>query len=319
MYVKGLKEENSKYYLNREHDKIFRTLLDNKKEAIKFINKTLNTHLKEENIEKYNSSFVNKIFQNEEADIVYKFKDNNIFFLIEHQTKIDYSMPYRILEYEMEIIKSAINKKNIKNKSYKFPLVIPIVLYTGKRKWNAEEKLEKIQEKLDCIDLKSLSNYNLVDVNDFTEEELLKEDTLISKIMLLEKARNAKEMVEILEKIILKIKDDDKEILRRIISIILEKKLGKEKSNYFIKKLKGVDKNMLAVLEMIEKENQMYINIGKKEGKLEGKKEGKKEGKIEIIKNMIKEKLPIETITKITGVNKEEIEKIMEYNEKEQI
>ena len=68
-------------------------------------------------MEKYTSSFVNKIFENREADIVYKYKNKNIFFLIEHQTKIDYSMPYRILEYEIEIMKSAIDIKKVKNKS----------------------------------------------------------------------------------------------------------------------------------------------------------------------------------------------------------
>ena len=238
-------------------------------------------------------------------------------------------MPYRILEYEVEIIKSAIDKEKIKNKSYKFPLVIPIVLYTGKRNWNAQKELEDIQEKLEGMDASSVSNYNLVDVNNFTEEELLEEDTLISKMMLLEKSKNTNETIELLEKIISKIKDEDKDVLKRIIGLILEKKLGKERSNYFIEKLKGVDKNMLAVLDMIEKENQMYINIGKKEGKeegkIEGKKEGKKEGKregkiegkeeekIEIIKNMKKEKISIEIIEKVTGVNKKEIKKIIKY------
>ena len=69
---------------------------------------------------------------------------------------------------------------------------------------------------------------------------------------------------------------------------------------------------------MIRRENQMYIEIGKKEGRKEGKIEGKKEGKIEgkleekikIVTNMLKEKFNVEMIQKITGVDKEEIEKI---------
>ena len=129
-------------------------MLDNKSDTVKFINKVLKTKLKEDDIEKYNSSFVNKIFQNQEADIVYKIKNKNIFFLIEQQTKIDYSMPYRILEYQLEIIKSAIDIEKLKNKSYKIPQVYPIVLYTGKRKWNAKKFLEDCQEKLVEIDMK---------------------------------------------------------------------------------------------------------------------------------------------------------------------
>ena len=51
-------------------------------------------------------------------------------------------------------------------------------------------------------------------------------------------------------------------------------------------------------------------DIGRKEGKEEGKEEGKKEEKKEIAKSMLKEKMPIETIMKVTKLSREEIEKI---------
>ena len=51
-------------------------------------------------------------------------------------------------------------------------------------------------------------------------------------------------------------------------------------------------------------------DIGRKEGKEEGKEEGKKEEKKEIAKSMLKEKMPIETIMKVTKLSREEIEKL---------
>jgi len=75
---------------------------------------------KEEQIENYNSSFVNSIFRIQESDVVYRIKDKNIFVLIEYQTKIDYSMPYRILQYEIAIIKSALDVKKLKNNFFIF-------------------------------------------------------------------------------------------------------------------------------------------------------------------------------------------------------
>ena len=46
-------------------------------------------------------------------------------------------MPYRMLKYELNVIDSvSIDNKYI-GKEYKYSLVIPIVLYTGKEKWNA--------------------------------------------------------------------------------------------------------------------------------------------------------------------------------------
>lgn len=54
------------------------------------------------------------------------------------------------------------------------------------------------------------------------------------------------------------------------------------------------------------------IEKGKIEGKIEGKEEGKREGQKEIITRMLKEKIDIETISKLTGLTKNEITKISE-------
>ena len=301
-----MSDQYEKYYVvNHQHDKIFRTVLDRKSDALALINKALNTQLEVQEIEKYNSSFINKVFQNREADIVYKIKDRSIFILIEHQTKVDYLMPYRILEYEVAIMQSAIDLDKIKNKESKIPLVIPIVLYTGNKKWNAKKYLEENQEKIEGIE-NGLGNYNLIDINEMTEKELLEDNSFISKMMLIEKSKNTENIVELLEKIVKITKEEDKETLRRIISIILEEKIGITKAKDLIEKMEGDEGNMLAVVDMIRRENQMYIEIGKKEGKIEGKLEEK----IKIVTNMLKEKFNVEMIQKITGVDKEEIEKI---------
>ena len=275
--------------------------MDKKEEAIALINQAIKTKLKAEEIEKYTSSFVNKIFQNREADIVYKYKNKNIFFLIEHQTKIDYSMPYRILEYEIEIMKSAIDIRKVKNKEYKLPLVIPIVLYTGKKKWDAKRYLEESQETLDGVKIKA-GNYNLVDINDFTKEELLQEKTLISKMMLLEKSESTEESIEMLEKIIPNTNKEEKELLKRVISILFGEKIGKEKTKELIEKIDGGEGKMLALVDMIRNENKMYINMGRKEGR--------KNRNIEIAQKLLKIKMPISQISEVTELTEKEIEKL---------
>ncbi|MBP1993949.1 hypothetical protein [Paenibacillus eucommiae] len=49
-------------------------------------------------------------------------------------------------------------------------------------------------------------------------------------------------------------------------------------------------------------------------GKLEGKLEGKIEGKIEVAHNMLKEGLDISMVAKLTKLNEEEIERLLEKN-----
>ena len=60
---------------------------------------------------------------------------------------------------------------------------------------------------------------------------------------------------------------------------------------------------MLAIVDMIKKENQMYIDMGIKEGK----KEGKKDTIIEIAIKMLKKNLTEKEITEITGISKKEL------------
>ena len=67
---------------------------------------------------------------------------------------------------------------------------------------------------------------------------------------------------------------------------------------------------MMAVMEMLLAENEKYINIGRQEGRLEGRLEGGKQKKKEIVQKMLEENFTKETIMKITGLKKEEIEEI---------
>ena len=89
-------------------------------------------------------------------------------------------MPYRILSYQHEIIRSSIDTSKINLKNYNWPIVIPIVLYTGKIRWNAKTSLTNTQTYDSIL---PLSNYYLVDINDYSIETLLKDDLLISKLM----------------------------------------------------------------------------------------------------------------------------------------
>ena len=295
--------------INNEHDKIFRTVLDKKTDVSKFLNKFLGLNIKTEELEKYNSSYIDPKFKNKEADIVYRIKDKNIFLLIEHQTKIDKKMLIRLHEYSTEIMASAMEE----NKYKSIPSVIPIVLYTGKTKWKIEnETIEKQQffKEVKLID----GEFNLIDINDFSKKELLEDDIFITKMMLVEKCKDEIEMVQALEKIENKIKEEDKSTFRRIVKEIWSLRIGTENANKILEKIEEGSGNMMAVMEMLLAENEKYINIGRQEGRQEGRLEGRLEGgkqKIkEIVQKMLAENFTKEMIMKITGLKKEEIEEI---------
>ena len=195
-------------------------------------------------------------------------KDKNVFFLIEHQSRIDYSMNYRILEYSKEIINKAIDKEKIKRKNYKIPVIYSIVLYTGKQKWNVGKVIEDKQETLAGIGRKEISEYEVVDINNYTERELMEKEGILSKILLLEKSRTERDLIDKINKIVgEKYKKEEKQLLERILYYIVSEKLTKKELDEILEKLKErKDENAMVAEDILRKSwNREY-----RRGKLEG-------------------------------------------------
>ena len=245
-------------------------------------------------------------------------KNKDVFFLIEHQAKIDYSMPLRILEYERAIIFSCLNDKKYKNAKYRFPSIIPIVFYTGKSKWNAVLDLKSVQEHHGEIYGEELSRYNIFDNNKFSDEELMKENNLLSQLILLERAKDENELEKSLNEILEQIKnltdeeysEQKKEILKSVINVLIRRIIGSEKTEDYLNKLEERDDSMEAVLEMIDREEKKKKIKYEKIGIKKGIERGINKTKTELIRNMLKENLPIDLISKITGLSQQKIKKI---------
>ena len=318
-YTRLEQQENK---VNNEHDKVFRKILSDKIEVTKFLNEQLKTNLKPEDIEQYNSSYINTLMQNEEADVVYKLKSKNEFFLIEHQSKVDYRMPFRILKYEMAIIESTIDEKECKKKDYLYPRVNAIVLYTGKQKWNVAQTFNETQVSSILEKDIEFAKYILVDINNYTEEKLLEAPSFMTKALLIEKAKDNEQIANYIEKIVEIINKDKenysdnmKEIFKIMLTQIIKNKIGKEKTDEFLNKLNiGGDGDMMAVFETIQQDNKRIYRRGKKDGIVEGIKQGISQGimekSIEIAKKLLKENFSKEKVANLTGLSEKEIEKL---------
>ena len=214
-FVEGTPEENYDYLTNDYEQDLYST-----KEQYVFMIKeddeqdtyTMQEHVTEEKINQT---------EKRETDITYKIAEKNLYIIIEHQSTVDRTMPYRIQRYKMLLMNEIINKKEMKKVGYEFPRVIAIVLYTGRSKWKVE-KLEDLQRPLEWY--KEIDKeFELVDVNKYTEEELMKDELVITKAMLIEKQKDARKVRDILNKInqIVKNKPEKIKLLLEILKFIL--------------------------------------------------------------------------------------------------
>ena len=285
---------------NQKHDKIFKEILDYKKEGVKLLNKYLDLEIEEKDIEKYTRKFVLPELENRESDVIYKLKNEQIFFLIEHQTKVDYSMPFRMLEYIVEIMRSAVSREKMQNKSEKLPIVVPIVIYTGKENWKVPRLLQERQAYYSKTNLEF--KYNLVDGSKISKKELMKENSILSKAILLEKLDNPEEILEILKEITTKNLDsDERYFINLILKYLLPEKLSKHETKEILENLKG------------EEDDTMFIDILRKyfdDKEKAAVQTAVNEGLKEVVKEMLRKNIDEKTVIEVTKITNQELKEI---------
>ena len=302
--------------INKKHDKLFKEMLSNKKEVVNFLKLHLNMDLSENEIEKYEKEFRTSVFGSIEADIVYKIKDKDYFILIEHQSTIDDKMAYRIQNYKQAIIDSAIDTKRLKDKTYKIPKVLAIVLYTGKRKWKKQE-LKDIEEKLEGF-TEPNEEYKLIDVNDFSKKDLLEDNLITSKAMLIESSKGKEELYQNIEDVIDNQEnlDGDKEENNQQLETLIKYELTETENENIIKKFiekikngKGDETDMTNASRIINREMRAREKAAKNEGMLLGISQGISKGIAMMVKKL-KDKMSIEEICQLTGLSEQQIENL---------
>ena len=334
---KEIKEDQEKYILNNiidedlkndinnKHDKLFKDLFSHKDEVAKFLNKYLKLEvpITENQLEEYKTEYVTSLYEKRETDIVYKLKDKNIFFLIEHQSTIDRSMSFRISDYSNLIIKQAIDKKKMKKSDYKFPRVVPIVLYTGNIEWNANLKLEEIQETLPGYN-ETNEGYKIIDINKYSKEELLSDNLLISRGMAIEKSRTNEEFMQNLAEIARDIREKQIPYGEYFLNILQRYILSpnmREEAKEVLEKIKIKKGDTRDMLNIVRVQLEAYAEherigreqgekIGREQGKKIGIKEGEKSERIRIVQALLKRKMKVDEIVEVTGMTKEEVMKL---------
>lgn len=154
----------------------------------------------------------------------------------------------------------------------------------------------------------TFSSYNLVDINTYTEEELWKEDNFLSKMLLLEKAKEKNKITEYLRKMEAEdLNAREVSILVQMMNSSLDRKIGEKAIEEFVKAIKNKKGGMnMATLSALEEYFDSLIEQGIEQGIEKGKKENKKA----IVIKMLKNKMDEATIKLMTEITKEELEEI---------
>ena len=214
-------------------------------------------------------------------------------------------MHNRILEYCMELMREV--KKNSREGTN--PLIVPIVIYTGAKKWSVSENFsdtQKVEEKYKkyAINLK----YKLVDRKKYSKEELTNKNTKITSMMLLEKCKNDEETRNEIMQLWKNANGERRKWLANLVKFVFTEI---SKDQVVIKLMNEKERTSMEdwIERMKENRRKEDIKLRKKAIK-EGRAQGRAEAIALIIKNMLKENQDENIIIKFTNAKREDIEEV---------
>lgn len=258
-----------------------------------------------EDIEDVTDRFISVWQEERDSDTVKKIHLKNqgemdtlyLITLIEHQTKVDYDMSFRILRYIVLILTDYAAEAEKKQagctalKGFRYPPVLPIVFYDGDRNWTAAKNF---QERTALSDLlgEYIPNfqYLVVPLSRYSNQELIEKEDELSLIMLIDKLRSSAEfheLAEIPDDYLEKISRDSPESLLKLIAKIIAAflhrlNIPKEEIGDFTDQIERRDFTML--FEHFEAYDvQAERAKARAKGEAEGQARGKARGKADSI------------------------------------
>jgi predicted transposase/invertase (TIGR01784 family) len=161
------------------HDRYIRSMMSHPKVIEEFFEANLPTKLKDaidfRSIELQKESFIDDKLRLKIADLLYAVnfegKPGYIYLLLEHASKPDRLLPFRMLKYMVAIMDHHLTKTETKE----LPVIYPLIFYTGKRPFSHSLDLFDLFGEQKALVKDILKNpYHLIDLTQASDEELKK-------------------------------------------------------------------------------------------------------------------------------------------------
>lgn len=311
---------NPSLHKHQPHDKGYKYLLSSKKVFVdllrSFVKQGWIEQIDDTHVIKVDKSYILQDFADKEADLVYrvKIKEQEVIFyvLLEMQSSIDFQMPFRLLLYMIEIWRDVLKntgKNEASRKDFRLPVIVPIVLYNGKQEWTVAQTYKETLNAHELFSDHVLDfSYILLDVNRYTEEELLQVTNVIGTVFLLDQHVDDRELRARLGKLVYTLKQLSPEEFQLFRSWLLH--IFVERVPYELQ-----DQTRKAIEQAKEGEVEMMMhNLERTLDDMIERAEarGEAKGKLEVVKNLLRLGITdIEKLAQAADLSKEEIEKLL--------
>ena len=245
-----------------------------------FVDKSWTSRLDYLHSQKIDKSFIMKGFKKQETDILYKIpllgepdKEIFLYVLIEHQSSVDFAMPFRVLCYLVEIWRDFYKNSDpneTRQKEFRFPPVFLIVLYNGKEKWTASSSMREIVEHSELFgDFIPNICYHLIDIPRLDKEKLKEIGTALSGAFLIDGNIAVEEFEEIFKQglslIFENVSEEIGKLFHEWLITVFQGQTNEDALKRIIEEIASKSGNKKEIRNMLELMPQKLRDLGKQE------------------------------------------------------
>jgi predicted transposase YdaD len=306
--------------ITNKHDKGYKRIFSRNRNFLYFLNKYIKSeevagwvkNIDTDDLVWINTELIDDKFKERDSDVIYrvKFKDKEIIFyvMLELQSTVDFSIPFRLLTYMTLILKYVFEntpKNEREVKGYRLPAVVPVILYNGADNWTAVRTFKEYLQGYEQFDY-------VVDINRMDNETILTTKQILDIIFMLDKQDSRSDVERSLGAAVehfMNMNDEDSEDMVDWLKHIWLNHItdDKQKDELLEKFKKGEVTDMNSGLSIaFENERLKGEKIGRDEAEQKAHKE-----KLEIAKSLLGV-LDTNTIAKKFKLTKAEIKKLEE-------
>lgn len=221
-------------------------------------------NVREEDVEDVTQKYHAFLGVNFESDTVKRImiRDTNgevqrevyVISLIEHKSSVDYDVAMQLLRYmsmiwyECKIAQEKLREGSSERKSFRYPLIIPIVYYEGKRKWTAGLNLKDRTDYVAGTE-KYIPDfqYEVAGSSKYTNEELSEKQDEMSLVMLMNKIQSEDDLEdfralseELVNTIFKNAPSEIQEIYMKILwALLMKMKVSNEEAEDIVEHVRG--------------------------------------------------------------------------------
>ncbi len=288
--------------LTNPHDALFKAFLSDISVARDFLDIHLSAEIRGlcdlSTLQIATGSYIEEDLNQHFSDILYSLKiaDNlgYIYILIEHQSTPAPLMPFRMLRYQLGVMKQHLNQGH-----KKLPLVVPLLFYQG-----PPTPYPDTTRLIDCFEEPKVAEkiwgkpFKLIDLTVIPDEELRTHKS-VALLEIVQKHIRVKDIMHFIQDVVTLFELGYTDKGKSVLKYLFHQGECAERNQliqFLYEKAPQYKEEIMTIAQQLRQE-------GRQEGKQEGRQEGEEKKAFAIAQNMLEEGIDLAVIQRVTGLD----------------